>query len=505
MSLNLESTLVAEEHQYADVDQSRAPFVEDLARRIEQPRTSFHMPGHRHHVAGNPSLSGLISPDLLRSDLSEMSGVDYLHGALGPMREAEDLAAAAFGADRTFFLVNGSTGGNQAAILSALGEGQKILLPRASHRSVFTSLILSHSIPVYIPPLYHPDLSLPLAVDVAEAERLVHEHPDIAAIHVTSPSYYGLTSDLPALARLADQMGIPLLVDEAHGGHFSFHPSLPISALGAGAEMAVQSTHKTLGSLTQSSMLHWRQGRIHRRRIEEVVAMLQSSSPSVLLTASLDSARQLMATQGRVLLERTIALGHAARAAVREIPGLWCYGPELVGHGGVHDYDPTKLLVGLGDLGLSGYDAARWLEKQWGIEVEISGRDHLLFSLSFADSAQDTTVLLAALAALASHHRPVDITTSRARRRSSEFDIPRMELTPREAFFASSAPRTIRSANGEICAEWIIPYPPGIPVLAPGEVIDSATIDLLEEMVSDGATIVGPEDPALHSVRVVTA
>lgn len=505
MPLNGESATIATELQYADGDQRRAPFVEDLAGRIAQPRTSFHMPGHRHHVAGNPSLSGLISPDLLRSDLSEMSGVDYLHAALGPMREAEELAAAAFGADRTFFLVNGSTGGNHAAILSAVGEGQKILLPRASHRSVLTSLILSHSVPVYIPPLYHPDLGLPLAVDITEAERLVREHPDIAAIHVTSPSYYGFTSDLPALARLADAIDVPLLVDEAHGAHFSFHPGLPVSALDAGAELVVQSSHKTLGSLTQSSMLHWRQGRVDRRRVEETVAMLQSSSPNVLLTASLDGARQLMATRGEFLLERALTVAHEALTAIRAIPGLWCYGSEVVGRGAVHDYDPTRLLVGLGDLSVTGYEAARWLQGQWGIEVEVSGRDHLLFSLSFAASPQDITLLLTALETLATEHRVLESGRTPAARRNPEFDIPRMRLTPREAFFASSTRRALRSASDEICAEWVIPYPPGIPVLVPGEVIDGATIDHLEQMAADGATIVGPDDPTLQSVRVVTA
>lgn len=485
------------------LDQSRAPFVEDLARRIDHPRTSFHMPGHKHRVAGNPALSELMSPDILSSDLSEMSGVDYLHAAHGPLREAENLAAAAFGADRTFFLVNGSTAGNQAALLSTIHQGQKVLLPRASHRSVLTALILSHAVPVYIPPVYHPDVGLPLAVDVAAAERLVAKHPDIAAIHATSPSYYGFTSDLPALAGLADRVGVPLLVDEAHGAHFSFHPSLPRSALDAGAQVAVQSTHKTLGSLTQTSMLHWRNGHIPCRRMEQMLAMLQSSSPSVLLTASLDSARRLMATQGRSLLDRTLALAFEARTAIRAIPGLWCHGPELVGRGAVHNYDPTKLLVGLDELGMSGYEAARRLQLEAGIEVEMSGRDHLLFSLTFADSAGEVELLMGALAALASRDGPSG-RGSQHTRPPLQPAIPRMALAPREAFFAPSTSQALRASLHEVCAEWIIPYPPGIPAVAPGEVLDGSTIDYLEEMVADGATMVGSEDPALRSVRVVT-
>jgi lysine decarboxylase len=499
-----EDGVVLAENKDPLLAQSEAPFVEDVARRIEQSRTSFHMPGHKHRVNASPAISHLISRDLLRSDLSEMSGVDYLHAASGPLREAEDLAAAAFGADRTFFLINGSTGGNHAAILSAVGPGQKILLPRASHRSVLTALILSDAVPVYIPPTYHPHLGLPTAVDAVAAERLIKEHPDIAAIQITSPSYYGLASDLPAFARLAGRSGVPLLVDEAHGGHFSFHQSLPVSALEAGAEIVVQSTHKTLGSLTQSSMLHWRNGHVPRRRVEQAVAMLQSSSPNVLLTASLDSARHLIATKGHSLLERAVALGQEARASISAIPGLWCYGPELVERGGVKDYDPTKLLVGLQGLDVTGYDADRWLAQEWDVEVEISGPDHLLFSLTFADSVEEVARLVAALTALSSRFLSGVGDDRFTTRRSHDFIIPRMALTPREAFFARSRPVALRAARGETCAEWIMPYPPGIPVLAPGEVIDGATVDCLEEIVADGAMMVGAEDATLRSVRVVS-
>jgi arginine/lysine/ornithine decarboxylase len=489
--------------QNTTADQAIAPFVEDLTRRIDRPRTSFHMPGHKHDPGSIPALTQLAGGDLVRSDLSEMSGVDYLHAASGPLRQAEGLAASAFGADRTFFLVNGSTGGNHAAMLSAIGDGQKVLLPRASHRSILTALILTNAVPVYISPRYHPVVGLPLAVDLSDAERLAEEHPDIAAIQITSPGYYGFTSDVLGFARLADRMGVPLLVDEAHGSHFSFHPSLPLSALHAGADLVVQSTHKTLGSLTQSSMLHWRHGRVERRRVEEVVAMLQSSSPSVLLTASLDSARLLMATSGPELLTRAVALADQARSAIGNIPGLRCHGSDLLGRAGVHDYDRTKILVRVGDLGLTGYEVAVMLDAEWGIEVEMSDRDHVLFSLTFADTADDVALLVTALTSIASRS-PVNGSPHVATfARVPAFPIPERVLGPREAFFAPSQPVGSSEAPGRVCAEWIIPYPPGIPVLAPGEVIDQSTLDGLHAIVADGATIVGAEDQTLGSIRVI--
>jgi arginine/lysine/ornithine decarboxylase len=440
---------------------------------------------------------------LFRSDLSEIGGLDYLHAPTGPLDQAQRLAAEAFGADYTRFLINGSTVGNHAAVLSCVRPGQKVLVARASHRSVYAALLLSDAVPIFIPPRYHRDAGVPLAVDVTDVAELLREHPDIAAIHITSPSYYGTTTNVAACAHLARSAGVPLLVDEAHGAHFCFHPALPDSALQAGADLTVQSTHKTLGALYQASMLHGRRGIVAEGRVQQTLAMLQSSSPSALLLASLDAARATMATEGRCLLEGTVTLAERARTAIGAIPGLRCYGAELIGSGGVHDYDRTKLLIRVSGLGLTGFEAGSRLARRYGVEVELCDAAHVLCSLTIYDTADDVARLLSALTGLAR-----DIPCERAAEREpcvrSWPGIPVQAMSAREAAFAPSQPCPLHDAVGMICAESVIPYPPGIPVLLPGEVISAEVVAFCEQLTADGAKIVGAADARLCTIQVVT-
>jgi arginine/lysine/ornithine decarboxylase len=463
------------------------------------------MPGHKHGPVDNRLLGQLWGPGLFRSDLSEIGGLDYLHAPRGVLRRAQQLAAAAFGADRTFFLINGSTVGNQASILSTVPAGRKVLLPRASHRSVFGALILADAVPVYIPPRSHPAVDLPLAVDIVAARELARAHPDLAAIQLTSPTYYGSSSDLGAFAQLAQSLRAPLLVDEAHGAHFGFHAALPMGAVQAGADLVVQSTHKTLGSLTQSSMLHYRRGRVDLRRLREVLALLQSSSPSALLVASLDSTRAALATQGEAALGRLISLADEIRAEIRAIPGLWCYGPDLIGRGAVHSFDPTKLLIGVNALGLTGFTAGRWLARRRGIEAELYDFDNVLCSLTVADSMESCSRLVAALRDLSVSCGVSDSVTERPSEMPPWPDLPRLASSPRAAYFAPSRRVELRSAIGQISAEFVIPYPPGIPALVPGEVIDRPTVEYIGRLAAQGGAIIGSADRQLRTIRVVTS
>lgn len=482
-----------------------APFVADLLARSQEPRDSFHMPGHKHGVVEDPQLEALWGDRLFGADLSEIGGVDNLHAPTGALAEAQALAARLWGADETHFLVNGSTAGNHAALLATVRPGGAVVLPRASHRSVFAALMLSDAKPVYVPPLYHPDVALPLGADLSRVAKAVRSVSPLAAVHVTAPNYYGYGVDVAAWADLAHAHEAPLIVDEAHGSHFAFLPGFPDAprpALRQGADLAVQSIHKTLGSLYQSSMLHSRRGRVDPHRLQQALAMLQSSSPSSLLLASLDAARARLSVSGPALLSHAVSMAEEARERIRKIPGLWCYGRELVGRGGVTAHDPTKVLVRVADLGTTGFGAAEWLAGRHRIEAELADGDHALFSITLADTEDGIQRLIAGLESLSRHRG--ELPRRRSIATSTEWPaIPTAILGLREAFFAPAEPLPLREAVGRVAAEPVIPYPPGIPALLPGEVIDGETVDFLESLVAGGASIVGASDRELREVRVV--
>ncbi len=545
-----------------DPAQLETPFVADLAERSRRRFRSFHMPGHKQTPPGDGLLTELCGAGLFQADLSEMGGLDYLHSPESSLKSAQSLAAHAFGAGATFFLINGTTAGNQAAILASVPPGKKLLLPRASHRSVYASLLLADAEPVYVPPIVQTGNALPLATDLDAVAHLLTTTPDIAAIHITSPSYYGFCSDLTGIAKLAKAHGVTLIVDEAHGAHFTFHPAFPPSAMEAGADIAVQSTHKTIGSLTQSSMLHVRDGFPHHRQLQQALAMLQSSSPSALLLASLDATRATLATHGHELLDRTLELTAHTRSAIDTIPGLTCIPAEIDPATGRYRSDPTKILIRVRDLGITGFTAAAWLIEKRGIEVELKDLDHILCTITIADTESSVTELITALRTLSEQPREVAAInttslyplTEQSRNLndptinttvlhalpeqphnlddsaidpaalSARYEQPRnaddstidpaaqpvWPATPpaaislRRAFHAESNPMPFADAIGQISAEFVIPYPPGIPILLPGEIITPETASYARSHLARGGRIVGPEDPHLHSLRVIT-
>jgi arginine decarboxylase len=482
--------------------QETAPFLDSLQKAKTAPGISFHMPGHKFKAALNPPLADYLGGATIEADLSEMNpGVDYLHAAKAELLQAQRLAAQACGADRTFFLINGSTVGNLASILAVVQDGQKIIVPRASHRSVYGGLILSGATPVYVPPLYHPEVGFPLAVAVDAVAEVLRLHPDTRALQITSPNYYGVLSDVAGLIALAHGHIIPILVDEAHGAHLPYHPDLPPSAVRLGADVVVQSAHKTLGALTQAALLHLNGERVNVTQLERFLAIMQSSSPSVLLTASLDASRQQMATRGKALLDNALQLAQHARARIREISGLWCYGEEWLGSYGIAAYDPTKLVIRVGDTGQSGPDFARRLADEQAVHVEFADLRHVICSITIADSETGVEKMLAALRAVAADSKP---SPASAEIMMPPPELPQLALNPRQANLAPSKPVRLAEAVGEICAEQIMPYPPGIPLLVPGEIIDADTVDYLRYVQGQGVKIVGPEDLSLQTIRIIT-
>ena len=302
--------------------QARMPILETLQALARQPDAAFYAPGHKRGQGIYQPLADFLGSSVFRADLPELPQLDNLLAPEGVIEEAQALAAETFGASRTWFLVNGSTCGIIAAILATCAAGDKIVLPRNSHQSAIAGLILSGAIPVFIYPEYDPKLDLTYSVTPEAVEAALKQHADAKAVMVVYPTYEGVCSDLAAIAQVTHQFNMPLLVDEAHGAHFAFHPHLPPSALATGADLTVQSTHKVLGAMTQASMLHIQGNRVDPQRITKALSLVQSTSPSYLLLASLDAARQQMALQGRELMTQTLQLAESARGGIAQIPGL---------------------------------------------------------------------------------------------------------------------------------------------------------------------------------------
>ncbi len=490
--------------QPSELDQRRAPFFDSLvSTRDQRNPLSFHMPGHKFNAALLPELTDFFGAGVVTGDLNEaVPTIDYLHAATGTLVEAQRLAAAAVGADHTFFLINGSTVGNQAMLMAAVRDGQKVIRTRAAHRSAYAALILSGATPVYILPRTHPQVHFPLAVEVNAVQNRLDEYRDAVAIHVTSPNYYGYLSDVKGLVGLAHDHHIPLLVDEAHGAHLPFHPDLPRSAVNHGADVVVQSPHKTLGALTQAAWLHLNGERISFTRLQYLVAILQSSSPNVAFTGSLDVARRQMALHGKALLDRTLELAQRARVAIRAIPGLWCYGDELVGEYGIAACDPTKLVIRVTDTGLTGKAFAAELWSRFNLTVEFADPWQVICSITIADTSDNVNRLIAALRTVAQDHR--GIATLRANQ--GELippPLPQLILNPRQATFRSSRRISLIEARDQVCAEQVIPYPPGIPLLMPGEVIGAEMIAYVQYLRRQQIKIVGPEDLQMKTVRII--
>ena len=480
-----------------------SPLADELRDRWTAEAYSFHMPGHKGGHGIHTLARQLLGHVAFRADVSETGGFDYLHAPAGKLRKSQELAARIFGADFTYFLINGSTVGNIVALLATAGDRDKVLLSRASHRSVFTGLVMSGAVPIYIEPVYNPTLDGYFGMDATLAEDLMSAEPNIKAIHVTRPNYYGLCFDLRPFVEAARGRGVPLIVDEAHGAHFAFHPSLPPAAMVEGADLAIQSSHKTLGSLTQSSLLHLRGKLVDRCRLEQALQMTQSSSPSALLLLSLDIACMQMASEGHLLMDRVVQLAESARNRINAIDGLYCYGREIVGTFGIADYDPTKLVVDLSNLGITGLQAAQWLRENRKVGIELSDSRRIVCSVTLGDSEESIEYLTDALHALARAQTDAPRRVPHNSYSTRLPDLPYVAMTPRQAFLSAARVVPFHEAIGEVSAEFIAPYPPCIPILIPGEIFSLELSEYLVGLARTGCKLVGLADPSMSTFRIV--
>jgi arginine decarboxylase len=492
------------------LDQRKTPYFQALLDYVDAGVLPFHTPGHIQGNGMDLAFREFVGDNICAIDLTPMPGIDDLLQPTESIREAQALAAEAWGADNTFFLINGSTSGNQCMMMTAVNPGDKIAVPRNSHKSMLGGLVMSGAEPIYMLPEVDEELRMDHCVTPETVAQTLREHPDLVAIYLVSPTYYGVAADLVSIERIVHDAGKLLLVDEAWGPHFHFHPALPISATAAGADLCINSTHKMLSSFSQCAMLHQKGKRIRLDRLKAVLKMFLSTSPNLPMVASLDVARKQMATEGFTLLSRTIELAQETRNRLNGIPGLYCFGQELQGRKGIFALDPTKITVTVKGLGYTGYEASEILRRRYNIQVELADLFNVvaLFTIGTTRDAADR--LVNAFEELARSERELDmfapsgILEERLRRGTFRLPaVPPMRMRPREAFLADAESVRLRESKGRICAETITPYPPGIPIIAPGEELTAEIIDYLRLELKAGVRIQGPYDDKLRTIRVV--
>ena len=478
------------------VDQSRAPIYEALERFRQMRVVPFDVPGHKHG-RGNPELTAFLGQKCLDVDVNSMKPLDNLCHPVSVIREAEELAAQAFGASHAFLMVGGTTSSVQSMVLTACKRGDEIILPRNVHRSVINALVLCGAVPVYVNPEVDQRLGISLGMTRESVEKAIRAHPGAVAVLVNNPTYYGICSDLRANVNMAHQAGMLCLADEAHGTHFYFGNGLPISAMEAGADMASVSMHKSGGSLTQSSLLLTGPN-VHAGYVRQIINLTQTTSGSYLLMSSLDISRRNLALRGRQVFHQVADMAEYAREEINDIGGYYAFGRELRNGNSVFDFDSTKLSVHTLDIGLAGIEVYDILRDEYDIQIEFGDIGNILAYLSIGDRPQELERLVSALAEIRRRFQKDGSDLLK-----QEYIDPIVVTSPQEAFYAEKVSMPLRQTEGLVCSEFVMCYPPGIPILAPGERITAEILDYIEYAKSKGCSMTGPEDPEILRLNVL--
>ena len=478
------------------LNQSRAPIYEALERFRQMRVVPFDVPGHKRG-RGNPELTAFLGEKCASLDVNSMKPLDNLCHPVSVIREAEELAADAFGAAHAFLMVGGTTSSVQSMVLTACKRGDEIILPRNVHRSVINALVLCGAVPVYVNPDVDQNLGISLGMTRESLMKVIREHPNAVAVLVNNPTYYGVCSDLRAIVRMAHEAGMLCLADEAHGTHFYFGTSMPISAMKAGADMAAVSMHKSGGSLTQSSLLLCGPN-VHAGYVRQIINLTQTTSGSYLLMSSLDISRRNLATRGRQVFHQVEDMAEYAREEINTIGGYYAFGKELCNGNSVFDFDPTKLSVNTRNIGLAGIEVYDILRDEYDIQIEFGDIGNILAYLSMGDRIQEVERLVSALAEI----------RRRYQRDSSdllkqEYIDPIVVTSPQEAFYAEKISLPLQETEGQVCSEFVMCYPPGIPILAPGEQITAEILDYIQFAKEKGCSMTGPEDPDILRLNVL--
>jgi len=480
------------------LDQKRAPLFEALKEYHKKNVVPFDVPGHKHGL-GIPEMMDYFGPTMLELDVNAMKCLDNICNPIGVIKEAEDLAADAYYADHAFFLVNGTTAGVQAMIMSVCEPGDKIILPRNAHKSAITALILSGAIPIYIQPEVNEDLGIAMGISIESVECAIARHPEAKAIFLVNPTYYGAISNVKAIVEIAHKYGMAVLVDEAHGAHMNFHPELPHDGIELGADMCAVSTHKTGGSLTQSSLLLLREGIVDAKTVRTTMNLTQTTSASYLLMASIDLARKQLAAKGEEMLTEVLRLSRWARNEVNKIDGLYAFGTELIGTPGVYNFDETKLGVNVRNIGLTGFEVYDLLRDKYNIQTELGDMYNVLAIVSLGDTQESLEALVNALKDIAlKHRRNEEVKLTKGILRN-----PDIIVSPRDAYYSEKKAVKLEEAVGEISGESIMAYPPGIPVVTPGERISKEMIEYIKVLKEEDSLLQGTEDPYVDYIKVL--
>ncbi|MEW9501457.1 aminotransferase class I/II-fold pyridoxal phosphate-dependent enzyme [Jeotgalibacillus marinus] len=480
--------------------QKDTPLFTGLKNHSSKNPVQFHIPGHKKGTGMDPEFREFIGDNVLSIDLINIAPLDDLHQPKSLIKFAQDLAAKAFGADFTFFSVQGTSGAIMTMVMSVCGPGDKIIVPRNVHKSVMSAIVFCGAIPIFVHPEVDSDLGISHGITPDSVSNALAQHPEAKGVLVINPTYFGVAADLRSIVEIAHSHHVPVLVDEAHGVHIHFHELLPISAMQAGADMAATSVHKLGSSMTQSSILNMREGLVSAKRVQTILSMLTTTSTSYPLLASLDVARKRLATEGRALIESTIQLAEHIRSEIKKIDQLTCIGDEILGTKATFDFDPTKIIISVKDLGITGYQAEKWLREQYDIEVELSDLYNILCIITPGDTMQEATILIEAMNALSQKYKhDDDLSVTNVMLPS----IPRLAMTPRDAFYAETEVLPVAETVGRVCAEFIMVYPPGIPIFIPGEIITEENLTYIKENIEAGLPVQGPEDESLQLLRVI--
>ncbi len=478
------------------LDQSRAPIYEALEHFRRMRVVPFDVPGHKRG-RGNPELTAFLGQQCVGVDVNSMKPLDNLCHPISVIHEAEELAADAFGAAHAFLMVGGTTSSVQSMVLTACKRGDEIILPRNVHKSVINALVLCGAIPVYVNPEVNQRLGISLGMQREQVAKAIAEHPNAVAVLVNNPTYYGICSDLRSIVKMAHDAGMYCLVDEAHGTHFYFGRSLPVSAMAAGADMAAVSMHKSGGSLTQSSLLLVGP-RIHPGYVRQIINLTQTTSGSYLLMSSLDISRRNLALRGRAVFQHVADMAEYAREEINAVGGYYAFGRELINGNSIFDFDTTKLSVHTLDIGLAGIEVYDLLRDEYDIQIEFGDIGNFLAYLSIGDRSQEVERLVSALAEIRRRYQ-----TDGTGLLNQEYIDPEVVTSPQEAFYADKVSLPLEESEGRVCSEFVMCYPPGIPILAPGERITAEILEHIQYAREKGCSLTGPEDPELKRLNVL--